>query len=206
MAAEETQQIAPVASGTLCASIPLSTCDSSIYIDCRPTSLRSLELIRVDHVLTLDVSEAPKGSEPGHHNESPHNAVEHRNGDSGPTDAANSQAREEKPTEDSKPEQLQTGEKREHDSTAAPADTDQPVTKDSEAPDAKKQKTGEDSAQAENGASPPASTAEDKPSAPETNGEKKKAGRPKKSQNTEKKAAIPTDGIGSRTRSRTKAS
>lgn len=133
-------------------------------------------------------------------------AVGHTHGDSGSTDVANSQAREEKPTEGSQPKQLKTGEKREHDSTAAPADKDEPAAKDVEAPDAKKQKTNEDSTQAENGAPPPSSATEDKAPASETNGEKKKAGRPKKNQSTEKKkAAIPTDGIGSRTRSRTKA-
>lgn len=113
--------------------------------------------------------------------------------------AANGQ---EHPAED-KSESLKTGDKREHDSTTTPADAEKPAAEDSSAPDAKKQKTTE----VENGA--PA--AEDKPAAAETNGEKKKGGRPKKAgaasttAKAKKERAIPTDGIGSRTRSRTKA-
>lgn len=113
--------------------------------------------------------------------------------------AANGQ---EHPAED-KSESLKAGDKREHDSATTPADAEKPAAEDSSAPDAKKQKTSE----VENGA--PA--AEDKPAAAETNGEKKKGGRPKKTgaagttAKAKKERAIPTDGIGSRTRSRTKA-
>lgn len=115
--------------------------------------------------------------------------------DSGPATTNN----QERPADD-KSEHLKTGEKREHDSTAALVDTDKPAADGSNAPDAKKQKTTEDTAKVVSGA--PASAA----AVSEANGEKKKAGRPKKGRDTAKKERpITTDGIGSRTRSRTKA-
>ena len=77
-----------------------------------------------------------------------------------------------------KTNESKVGDKREHDITSAPT--------------AKKQKTDEDTTKAENDTSGDA------------NGEKKKSGRPKKTKEAAKRD-IPTDGIGSRTRSRTKA-
>ncbi|KAI9929005.1 hypothetical protein ASPWEDRAFT_37065 [Aspergillus wentii DTO 134E9] len=107
-----------------------------------------------------------------------------------------------KPYED-KAEQPVTGEKREHDSNPAPAEKDDAsATENSSEPAAKKQKTDEEPPKAQNVTFTHAG--KDDAEAPVTNGEKKKAGRPKKAKDTTTKA-IPTDGIGSRTRSRTKA-
>lgn len=89
--------------------------------------------------------------------------------------------------DDKKPASL--GDKREHDSSSAPTDKEKPAVSE---PTTKKQKTD-------------AKPAEDAAAA-DGNGEKKK-GRPKKTQETKESAKrdVPTDGIGSRTRSRTKA-
>ncbi|KAH8426926.1 uncharacterized protein LDX57_004649 [Aspergillus melleus] len=99
----------------------------------------------------------------------------------------------EKPAGEAKPDAPNTGDKRDLESTPAPTDTDKPVTDSSGpstvAPIAKKQKA-DDNAAAANGT--------------RANGENKKTGRPKKVKEAAKKV-IPTDGIGSRTRSRTKA-
>ncbi|KAJ5594860.1 uncharacterized protein N7459_001068 [Penicillium hispanicum] len=101
-----------------------------------------------------------------------------------------------------------TGEKRDLDSTAIPPtgaasapapasgsedkDQDKPAPENPDQPDAKKQKTEQEPATSVNG------------SAAAANGEPKKAGRPKKEKVKDAaKKAIPTDGIGSRTRSRT---
>ncbi|KAL5332155.1 hypothetical protein BJX70DRAFT_404915 [Aspergillus crustosus] len=91
-------------------------------------------------------------------------------------------------------EQPAIGEKRDHEVT--------PATKSSAGesvePDSKKQKTSEENKSAANGTS---TTATAQPTQPPT--EKKKGGRPRKTKDTVKKKAT-TDGIGSRTRSRTK--
>lgn len=94
--------------------------------------------------------------------------------------------------DDKKPASL--GDKREHESTPAPTDNEKPDTAE---PTSKKQKT--DNKPAEDSAAKAAPAANG-------NGEKKK-GRPKKTPETKETAKrdIPTDGIGSRTRSRTKA-
>ncbi|KAB8232777.1 uncharacterized protein BDW43DRAFT_103241 [Aspergillus alliaceus] len=87
----------------------------------------------------------------------------------------------------------QPGDKREHESTTAPADTTKVKAKSATEPVKKKQKiTGK---RTQNGTS----------TVPDMNGEKKKASRSKKAKDLAK-TVIPTDGIGSRTRSRTKAS
>lgn len=105
-----------------------------------------------------------------------------------------------------------TGEKRDIDSATAPIseDKDTPVVEKSDEPEAKKQKTEpeteiepvkepvKDLAKVTNGTAPT-------PAAGDTNGEPKKAARPKKGKVKEAvKSIIPGDGIGSRTRSRTK--
>ncbi|KAJ6115853.1 hypothetical protein N7523_006270 [Penicillium sp. IBT 18751x] len=119
--------------------------------------------------------------------------------------------------EESKPApEPRIGEKRDIDSTAAPVtapvsahvfgDKDELVMENSNEPDIKKQKIGsepvEEPAQEPNkdtnGFAPASAT--DK-----TNGEPKKAGRPKKEKVKDAvKKVVPGDGIGSRTRSRTK--
>ncbi|PLB52835.1 hypothetical protein P170DRAFT_423652 [Aspergillus steynii IBT 23096] len=97
------------------------------------------------------------------------------------------------PAKEAKPDAPNAGDKREHEPTSASTDTDQPSTESSGpptvAPAPKKQKTN-DKAATENGT--------------QANGEKKKAGRQNKAKEAVKKV-VPTDGIGSRTRSRTKA-
>ncbi|RJE19180.1 hypothetical protein PHISCL_08477 [Aspergillus sclerotialis] len=150
-------------------------------------------------------------------------ALNHTHEDSRPKDASRDQATESEPVEEAKPteqgsspatsndkgpltedklENIKTGDKREHDSTALP-DTDKPAAEDLNEPQPKKQKIDEKADNVANGAS--GTTAkEDETRASETNGEKKKPGRPKKTREPSKKP-IPTDGIGSRTRSRTKA-
>lgn len=68
----------------------------------------------------------------------------------------------------------------------------------------KKQKTEDDAAEQPETANPPSTTDS---AGPSTNGQKKKAGRPKKGTNTNPVKKIPprpTEGIGSRTRSRAK--
>ncbi|KAI9041283.1 uncharacterized protein KD926_007237 [Aspergillus affinis] len=97
-----------------------------------------------------------------------------------------------KPAGEAKLDAPSTGDKRELESTSVPTDTDKPATESDSptvAPTAKKQKTDEKATTA-NGT--------------QANGENKKAGRSKKVKEAVKKV-IPTDGIGSRTRSRTKA-
>jgi hypothetical protein len=96
---------------------------------------------------------------------------------------------------EAKQEETNTGEKRELETTS----TAKPSAEESAEPNSKKQKTGETNADAVNGASIPA------PPENESAPPKKKGGRPKKTQDSVKKD-IPTDGIGSRTRSRTKPS
>lgn len=101
----------------------------------------------------------------------------------------------------SKPkEEPQTGEKRDHGSDAGPAseNQDKPVAGKPDEPDTKKQKTDEKPSQEANG---PKST----PAAGGSGSEPKKAGRPKKDKSKDAKKPVTTDGIGSRTRSRTKA-
>ncbi|KAJ5155569.1 hypothetical protein N7492_008372 [Penicillium capsulatum] len=83
-------------------------------------------------------------------------------------------------------------------SAPAPGDVDKPVPEQVDQPDPKKQKNEQVPVNDANRPAPAAATAE-------TNGASKKAGRPKKEKVKEAvKKAIPTDGIGSRTRSRTK--
>lgn len=106
----------------------------------------------------------------------------------------------------------QAGEKRDLDSTAAPVsapvseDKDKPAPEKSDEPDAKKQKTEQEPTKKSaepptkdtNGPAPTAAGA--------ATGETKKAGRSKKEKVKDvMKKAVPTEGIGSRTRSRTKA-
>lgn len=95
-----------------------------------------------------------------------------------PEEAESTAPESKEPAAADKTDESKVGDKREHDTTSAPT--------------AKKQKTDEDTTKAENDTSGDA------------NGEKKKSGRPKKTKEAAKKD-IPTDGIGSRTRSRTKA-
>lgn len=97
-----------------------------------------------------------------------------------------------------------TGEKRNIDSATTPApasvseDKDEPVPEKSPQPESKKQKTNQE---LDDGTSGPALAA----AAGDTNGVPKKAGRPKREKVKDVvKKAIPGDGIGSRTRSRTK--
>lgn len=87
-------------------------------------------------------------------------------------------------------EESNKGNKREH----GPGDADETPTESVP----KKQKTDTKETEDRNG------TAGTDVPTPTTNGEKKKSGRPKKIKDAVKKA-IPSDGIGSRTRSRTKA-
>lgn len=98
----------------------------------------------------------------------------------------------------------QIGEKRDIDSETAPAratsseDKEKPVTEQSDQPDAKKQKTDQELVEDTNRPAPSAA-------AGDKNGASKKAGRPKKEKAKDTlKKVIPVDGIGSRTRSRTK--
>lgn len=97
------------------------------------------------------------------------------------------------PASEAKDDAPNTGDKREHESTAAPTETEKPSAESSgpssTAPAAKKQKTNDKTA-TENGT--------------QANGEKKTKSRTNKVKETVKKV-VPTDGIGSRTRSRTKA-
>ncbi|KAJ5094104.1 hypothetical protein N7456_009965 [Penicillium angulare] len=132
---------------------------------------------------------------------------------------AQTQGQNQEENEDTKDEP-QTGEKRDLDSTTAPASvpTVAPVAEDkkepeaAEEPEAKKQKldanseTVPDVKDTKEPSEPspvaPATTTATK----DTNGDSKKAGRPKKEKVKEAvKKVIPGDGIGSRTRSRTKA-
>lgn len=150
-------------------------------------------------------------------------ALNHTHGDNRPKNVSGDQTTENQPAEESKPtkqdsgpatsndkgplaenksEDLKTGDKREHDSTTLP-DNDKPAAEDLNAPQPKKQKTDEKTDNVANGTSG-APAAEEETRASETNGEKKKPGRPKKTRDPPKKP-VPTDGIGSRTRSRTKA-
>ncbi|GES58549.1 hypothetical protein ATEG_04713 [Aspergillus terreus] len=96
---------------------------------------------------------------------------------------------------DEKKDEANAGDKREHEATATSTGPDNPSVPE---PATKKQKTDEKAeAESTNGVEGPVEPAA-------ANGEKKKGGRPKKSKETVRKA-IPTDGVGSRTRSRTKA-
>ncbi|KAA8646280.1 hypothetical protein EYZ11_000605 [Aspergillus tanneri] len=110
---------------------------------------------------------------------------------SGEQISAPASADAQEPTGENKAEQPTTGNKREHESISTPTDpgkaTTVASTEPSVAPAAKKQKPDTNTA-TENGTVP--------------NGEKKKS-HSKKVKDTVKKT-IPTDGIGSRTRSRTK--
>ncbi|KAL4866157.1 hypothetical protein BDV12DRAFT_199479 [Aspergillus spectabilis] len=101
------------------------------------------------------------------------------------TGIANGEANHEQPT---------VGEKREHEA----ASTTKATAEESTEPESKKYKRSEEQLDAANGT--PA-TAKSEPS--QTGSEKKKAGRRKKTKDSIRKEA-PTDGIGSRTRSRTK--
>ncbi|KAJ5132815.1 hypothetical protein N7448_006973 [Penicillium atrosanguineum] len=123
------------------------------------------------------------------------------------------QKKEEPTPEWSKPApEPNIGEKRDINSTAAPIaasvsdDKDEPVIEKPGEPDAKKQKTESEPvkepthqpAKDTNGTAPAPATGD-------TNGEPKKAARPKKEKVKDAvKKVIPGDGIGSRTRSRTK--
>lgn len=103
----------------------------------------------------------------------------------------------------------QTGEKRDFDpsttSAAVPAletvteDQDKPGAEKSDEPDSKKQKTGKESAPQGTGPAPAAAT-----TAPKSEGPKKSA-RTKKEKVKEVLKKVPSEGISSRTRSRTKA-
>lgn len=123
--------------------------------------------------------------------------------------------------EEPKKEEPQVGEKRDLGSTTTPVpapapaptsiteDKKEPAPEGTEEPEAKKQKL-ESNAESGQEAKEPT---DPNPVAPataaatdDTNGHSKKEGRPKKEKVKEAvKKAIPTDGIGSRTRSRTKA-
>ncbi|KKK18854.1 hypothetical protein ARAM_002728 [Aspergillus rambellii] len=98
------------------------------------------------------------------------------------------------------------GDKREREAAAPSTAPDKPSTDDPLEPSPKKQRTGEDNSEIAHGSSSsPVPTATEKPSEV-SNGEKKKkkkGGRPKKT-NDAINRNIPADGIGSRTRSRTK--
>ncbi|KAL4755374.1 hypothetical protein BDW72DRAFT_189137 [Aspergillus terricola var. indicus] len=100
------------------------------------------------------------------------------------------------PVPESKREQAKAGEKRELD---APSTT-KPGGAESTEPDYKKLKANEDAVAAD-GTFPHSQTEKADPS--QAAPQKKKGGRPRKTKDTVKKG-IPTDGIGSRTRSRTK--
>jgi hypothetical protein len=101
------------------------------------------------------------------------------------------------PVSKSKREQAKAGEKRELETPS----TTNPGGVESTEPDYKKPKTNEDAVAADS-TSPHSQTEKADPgqAAPQ---QKKKGGRPRKTKDTVKKG-IPTDGIGSRTRSRTK--
>lgn len=177
----------------------------------------------IGHALTFYALDAPKNALESQ-SELPTGALNGSPDDSGRNDASHDQAAESKATEEPKPAEqnsgattvnsqesltedksghLQTGDKREHDSATAPPDTDKSIEEDTNMHQEKRQKTNKETAKPENGA-PTAPVTEDKAPVSETNGEKKKLGRPKRTLDPVKKA-IPTDGIGSRTRSRTKA-
>ncbi|KAL5045636.1 hypothetical protein BDW71DRAFT_76514 [Aspergillus fruticulosus] len=100
------------------------------------------------------------------------------------------------PVSETKQEQANTGEKRELDTPS----TTKPDVEESTEPDYKRQKRNEDAVAANNtSAHAQPEKADPSQAAPQ----KKKGGRPRKTKHTVKKD-IPTDGIGSRTRSRTK--
>ncbi|KAL3464410.1 hypothetical protein BJX64DRAFT_96261 [Aspergillus heterothallicus] len=118
----------------------------------------------------------------------------------------------EAPVPEAKQEQPNAGVKRDLDVTTSSASADkadkpnvgQQNSAELEEPDTKKQKTSEDSnaiAVAVNGTS--STPTENGKAAPPSTENKKKGGRPRKTKDTIKKD-VPTDGIGSRTRSRTK--
>ncbi|PYI10119.1 hypothetical protein BO78DRAFT_414883 [Aspergillus sclerotiicarbonarius CBS 121057] len=94
------------------------------------------------------------------------------------------------------------GDKRAYESTPAPVDTDKTGVENATEPAPKKQKTYPEDAGAQHGSSAP-TAAKNIKRGQATNGDKKKGGRPKKVKATVKRD-LPTDGIGSRTRSRTK--
>ncbi|KAL4938209.1 hypothetical protein BDV06DRAFT_226225 [Aspergillus oleicola] len=99
------------------------------------------------------------------------------------------------PASETKQEQNNTGEKRNLETTSSEQTNAEPFSK--------KLKTNEDDSDAINGASAPAPSGQTEPS--QTTPAKKNGGRPRKIKDTvTAKKAIPTDGIGSRTRSRTK--
>ncbi|KAL5001124.1 hypothetical protein BDV10DRAFT_19703 [Aspergillus recurvatus] len=100
------------------------------------------------------------------------------------------------PVSETKQEQASAGEKRVLDTPS----TTKPGMEESTEPDHKKQKRNEDAVAAGNtSANAQPEKADPSQAAPQ----KKKGGRPRKTKDTVKKD-IPTDGIGSRTRSRTK--
>ncbi|KAL2867085.1 uncharacterized protein BJX67DRAFT_381403 [Aspergillus lucknowensis] len=103
------------------------------------------------------------------------------------------------PALEAKHEQPNVGVKRDLEATATANTADKPSVEQPTEPDAKKQKTSEDNSGAANGRSVP--TQNGKSSQAST--EKKTSGRPRKTKDTVRKDT-PTDGIGSRTRSRTK--
>ncbi|PWY92376.1 hypothetical protein BO70DRAFT_8317 [Aspergillus heteromorphus CBS 117.55] len=99
-------------------------------------------------------------------------------------------------------EQPTVGDKRGHESTSEPANADKSNDKNTTEPTVKKQKTDADHAGVKQGTPAPTAAKGGIPD-PATNGNKK-GGRPKKAKEPVKRD-IPTGGIGSRTRSRTKA-
>ncbi|RHZ66876.1 uncharacterized protein CDV56_107161 [Aspergillus thermomutatus] len=96
----------------------------------------------------------------------------------------------------------QAGDKQEHNPSSAPANHDKAVLGESTEPARKKQKTSEENGVVENGQ--PASSATGNATSNATRNGEKKSGRSKKVKDTVKHI-VPKDGIGSRTRSRTKA-
>ncbi|KAL4897135.1 hypothetical protein BDV59DRAFT_85160 [Aspergillus ambiguus] len=94
------------------------------------------------------------------------------------------------PSANDKKDESNSGEKRDLEASTVPADPEKPGVSE---PAAKKQKVHAETTEAGS-----------KNGVDSANGEKRKAGRPKKGKDAVKKD-IPTDGIGSRTRSRTKA-
>ncbi|KAF4264555.1 hypothetical protein KXW98_006927 [Aspergillus fumigatus] len=99
-------------------------------------------------------------------------------------------------------ETAQAGDKQEHNSSSTPTHDDKANTGESTEPARKKQKIGEENGMAKNGQT--AGPATDNSTSNVTGNDEKKSGRSKKVKDTAKRT-VHSDGIGSRTRSRTKA-
>jgi hypothetical protein len=96
----------------------------------------------------------------------------------------------------------QAGDKQEHKPSSAPAQDDKAVSGESTKPARKKQKISKENGVVENG--PPATLATGNSTSNATGNGEQKSRRSKKVKDTVKRI-VHTDGIGSRTRSRTKA-